>query len=48
MKPGLGTGIVEALSNQLAAQITVADAMPGTNVSITHQHHIAEVDRTTV
>lgn len=46
VKPGLGTGIVEALSNQLDAQITVADAMPGTHVSITHRDHVAEVDRT--
>lgn len=36
-KPGLGTGIVEALSNQLRAGITVVDAMPGTRVSITHR-----------
>ncbi|MNT75984.1 Blue-light-activated histidine kinase 2 [compost metagenome] len=46
VKPGLGTGIVEALSNQLDAQITVTDAMPGTNVSITHRDHVAEIDRT--
>ncbi len=36
-KPGLGTGIVEALSNQLAAEITVEDTMPGTKVSISHR-----------
>jgi two-component sensor histidine kinase len=36
-KPGLGTGIVEALANQLEAGITVANAMPGTRVSITHR-----------
>lgn len=46
VKPGLGTGIVEALSNQLDARITVADARPGTHVSITHRDHVAEVDRT--
>ncbi|MCA1708663.1 MAG: sensor histidine kinase, partial [Actinobacteria bacterium] len=35
-KPGLGTGIVEALSNQLDASVTVTDADPGTRVSIVH------------
>lgn len=45
-KPGLGTGIVEALSNQLEAGITVADAMPGTRVSITHRDEAVAVDRT--
>ena len=33
-KLGLGTGIVEALSRQLGATVTVADALPGTRVSI--------------
>jgi two-component sensor histidine kinase len=37
-KPGLGTGIVEALSKQLSASIKVADAAPGTTVSIAHAH----------
>ncbi len=45
-KPGLGTGIVEALSNQLQAGITVVDAMPGTRVSIAHRDEAVEVDRT--
>jgi two-component sensor histidine kinase len=35
-KPGLGTGIVEALSKQLNAEITVTDAHPGTLISIAH------------
>ena len=35
-KPGLGTGIVEALSKQLEAAVTVSDANPGTKVSIVH------------
>lgn len=41
VKPGLGTGIVEALSNQLDAEITVSDAMPGTRVAITHRDQAA-------
>jgi two-component sensor histidine kinase len=40
-KPGLGTGIVEALAKQLAAEIVVADAVPGTSVSIIHEAHAA-------
>ena len=35
-KPGLGTGIVDALSKQLEAEVTVWDADPGTKVSIVH------------
>lgn len=35
-KPGLGTGIVEALSRQLDATVTVIDAAPGTRVEIRH------------
>jgi two-component sensor histidine kinase len=35
-KPGLGTGIVEALSRQLDATVHVSDAGPGTKVSIVH------------
>lgn len=35
-KPGLGTGIVEALSKQLDASVSVTDADPGTLVSIEH------------
>lgn len=33
-KPGLGTGIVEALSRQLDATVTVRDANPGTRVEV--------------
>jgi len=35
-KAGLGTGIVEALSRQLAASVTVLDANPGTRVEVRH------------
>ena len=35
-KPGLGTGIVEALAGQLEAIVSVSDAKPGTNVAVTH------------
>lgn len=35
-KPGLGTGIVEALAGQLGATVTIADQAPGTKVSIVH------------
>lgn len=35
-KPGLGTGIVEALSKQLDASVTVLDANPGTRVEVRH------------
>ena len=34
VKPGLGTGIVEALSKQLDATVTVVDANPGTRVEV--------------
>ncbi len=33
-KPGLGTGIVEALSKQLDATVTVLEANPGTRVEV--------------
>ena len=36
-KPGLGTGIVDALSKQLDATVTVRQANPGTRVEIRHQ-----------
>ena len=35
-KPGLGTGIVEALAKQLDARVIITDADPGTIVSIVH------------
>jgi two-component sensor histidine kinase len=37
-KPGLGISIVQALSAQLHGVVTVADANPGTSVSIAHTH----------
>jgi two-component sensor histidine kinase len=36
-KPGLGTGIVEALAKQLAAEIVITQTAPGTSVSIVHE-----------
>ena len=42
-KPGLGTGIVEALARQLKGEIHVTDAKPGTAVSIVHTPQIALV-----
>jgi two-component system, sensor histidine kinase PdtaS len=36
-KPGLGTGIVEALAKQLGAEVIVAASKPGTLVSIVHK-----------
>jgi len=35
-KAGLGSGIIEALANQLSANITVSRANPGTKVSVVH------------
>jgi two-component sensor histidine kinase len=35
-KPGLGTGIVDALARQLDARVTVLDANPGTRVEVRH------------
>ena len=35
-KPGLGTGIVDALSRQLDARVTIVDANPGTRVEVRH------------
>ncbi|MGZ8312694.1 MAG: sensor histidine kinase [Allosphingosinicella sp.] len=37
VKPGLGTGIVDALSKQLDADVAVHDANPGTRVEIRHR-----------
>lgn len=36
-KPGLGTGIVEALAKNLQSKIQLSDADPGTIVTISHQ-----------
>jgi two-component sensor histidine kinase len=33
-KPGLGTGIVEALASQLGAVVIISDEAPGTKVSV--------------
>lgn len=35
-KPGLGTGIVEALASQLDANVTISEAHPGTRVTVSH------------
>jgi two-component sensor histidine kinase len=35
-RPGLGTGIVEALAKQLDADVVIADAFPGTRVTVAH------------
>jgi two-component system, sensor histidine kinase PdtaS len=40
-KPGLGTGIVEALARQLGATVEIAAADPGTLVSIVHASALA-------
>jgi two-component system, sensor histidine kinase PdtaS len=36
-KPGLGTGIVNALAGQLSARVEISDAAPGCLVSIVHR-----------
>ena len=36
-KPGLGTGIVKALADQLSATVEMSDAKPGTRVEIVHR-----------
>lgn len=36
-KPGLGSGIVEALARQLEAVVTVTDAKPGTEVRVSNE-----------
>ncbi len=38
-KPGLGTGIVEALAKNLLGTIQVSDAGPGTLVTISHREN---------
>jgi two-component system, sensor histidine kinase PdtaS len=43
-KAGLGTSIVEALAKQLNARVSVADANPGTTVSIVHDNRTAAHD----
>ena len=46
-RPGLGTSIVEALANQLRAEVEVTNLHPGTTVSIVHRPiaALAEVQR---
>jgi two-component sensor histidine kinase len=43
-KPGLGTGIVEALARNLQGEIQLSDASPGTTVTISHR---GDADRRT-
>jgi len=40
-KAGLGTSIVQALTQQLRAHIEVADSNPGTSVSVFHSEIVA-------
>ena len=42
-KPGLGSGIVEALAGQLRCVVTVDSAKPGTSVSMVHDEGAADV-----
>ena len=35
-KPGLGTGIIEALAKQLGGNIRVSDTSPGTSFTLVH------------
>ena len=47
-KAGLGTTIVRALANQLGAHVSVANANPGTKVSVAHAQVsvlVGQVDR---
>jgi two-component sensor histidine kinase len=41
-KPGLGTGIVEALAKQLGGKIIVLDAKPGTSVRVVYDDLVTE------
>jgi len=43
-KPGLGTGIVDALAGQLRANIEIADRQPGTSICVVHKNKIGSVD----
>jgi two-component sensor histidine kinase len=38
VRAGLGTSIVQALAKQLDAHVSIADANPGTRVSVAHAH----------
>ena len=41
VKPGLGSSIIQALATQLHASIDIADAKPGTAVSVAHRKSAA-------
>ncbi len=43
-KPGLGSGIVEALARQLEAVVTVTDAKPGTSVRVSNEVTASEIE----
>ena len=43
-KPGLGTGIVEALAKHMLGAIHVADANPGTTVTLVHMRATNDSD----
>ena len=45
-KAGLGTSIVQALAKQLGGEVTVADARPGTRVSVVHKAAVPGHDET--
>jgi two-component sensor histidine kinase len=42
-KPGLGTGIVNALAGQLSATVAVTDTNPGTTVTVSHLTQDAKI-----
>jgi two-component sensor histidine kinase len=42
-KPGLGTGIVEALGKQLGGRIQVVDASPGTAFTLVHEELAGDI-----
>ena len=44
-KPGLGTGIVDALAGQLEATVHVTDQAPGTRVSVIHVEDVDQRSR---
>ncbi len=44
-KPGLGTSIVLALSEQLEAKVEIVDSNPGTKVSMAHTQALRLIDK---
>ncbi len=44
-KPGLGTGIVKALAQQLGANVETLAGPEGTTVSVTHATFLAKMPR---